>query len=510
MSYAIELRGIVKRFPGVLANDHIDLQVEKSEIRALVGENGAGKTTLMRILYGLYRPDEGEIYLNGEKAVFHSPMEAIRAGLGMVHQHFMLFPSLSVSENIIYGSEITKAGFVDIDTAHKRVEELADRYGLRVDPKARVGTLPVGVRQRVEILKMLYRDAKTLILDEPTAVLTPQERDGLFTILRELARQERTIIFITHKLNEVMDISDNATVLRGGRVSGTLKTADTSPEEISRLMVGREVLFRIQKTSSETGKTVLNVENLEVQNETGRRLVREVSFDVRQGEIVGIAGVAGNGQTELVEALTGLRKTDGGTVSMQGRDITHGSVEERRLAGLTYIPEDRGHVGLALNASVSDNLIMGYQRSEPISRKLILSYPSIREFSQKLIERFAIKVSQAREKTANLSGGNLQKVVLARELGHNSALLVAEQPTRGVDVGSIEFIHQELLNYRQAGKGILLISAELSEIRSLSDRILVMYEGEIVGELDPDDPETTEERLGLYMAGAVRDQVPAG
>jgi len=244
MSYAIELRGIVKRFPGVLANDHIDLQVEKSEIRALVGENGAGKTTLMRILYGLYRPDEGEIYLNGEKAVFHSPMEAIRAGLGMVHQHFMLFPSLSVSENIIYGSEITKAGFVDIDTAHKRVEELADRYGLRVDPKARVGTLPVGVRQRVEILKMLYRDAKTLILDEPTAVLTPQERDGLFTILRELARQERTIIFITHKLNEVMDISDNATVLRGGRVSGTLKTADTSPEEISRLMVGREVLRR--------------------------------------------------------------------------------------------------------------------------------------------------------------------------------------------------------------------------------------------------------------------------
>ncbi|MBN1264916.1 MAG: ABC transporter ATP-binding protein [Anaerolineales bacterium] len=510
MTYAIELRGIVKRFPGVLANDHIDLQVEKSEIRALVGENGAGKTTLMRILYGLYQPDEGEILLDGNKQVFHSPMDAIRTGLGMVHQHFMLFPSLSVSENIIFGSEITRAGFVDIENAHSRVQQLADQYGLRVDPKARVGSLPVGVRQRVEILKMLYREAQTLILDEPTAVLTPQERDGLFVILRELARQGRTIIFITHKLNEVMDISDNATVLRGGKVSGTLKTAETSPEEISRLMVGREVLFRIQKSETVIGEPVLGVKNLEVTNEAGRRLVKDVSLTVRQGEIVGIAGVAGNGQSELVEALTGLRTTDGGTIHIQGTDITHAPVDDRRRTGLTYIPEDRGHVGLATEASVSDNLIMGYHRDQPISRNLLLSNPSIRAFSQDLIDRFGIKISQIREKTANLSGGNLQKVVLARELAHNSALLIAEQPTRGVDVGSIEFIHQELLNYREAGKGILLISAELSEILALSDRILVMYEGEIVGELEPKEPETTEERLGLYMAGAIRDQaVPA-
>lgn len=510
MTYAIELRGIVKRFPGVLANDHIDMQVEKREIRALVGENGAGKTTLMRILYGLYQPDEGEILLSGKKQVFHSPMDAIRAGLGMVHQHFMLFPSLSVSENIIYGSEITRGGFVDTDSAHKRVQQLADQYGLRVDPKARVGSLPVGVRQRVEILKMLYRDAQTLILDEPTAVLTPQERDGLFEILRELVNQNRTIIFITHKLNEVMDISDNATVLRGGKVSGTLKTSETTPEEISRLMVGREVLFRIQKSETTIGKPVLEVENLEVKNEVGRKLVRDISLDIRQGEIVGIAGVAGNGQTELVEALTGLRKTDSGSVLLQGSDITHAPVNDRRQAGLTYIPEDRGHVGLATDASVSDNLIMGYQREQPISRNLLLSNPSIREFSRGLIDRFAIKVSRIREKTANLSGGNLQKVVLARELAHDSALLIAEQPTRGVDVGSIEFIHQELLNFRKAGKAILLVSAELSEIRSLSDRILVMYEGEIVGQLDPKDPATTEEKLGLYMAGAVRDQKPAG
>lgn len=510
MSYAIELRGIVKRFPGVLANDHIDLQVEKGEIRALVGENGAGKTTLMRILYGLYRPDEGEILLSGEKKEFHSPMDAIRAGLGMVHQHFMLFPSLSVSENIIYGSEITRGGFVDIQTAHREVQNLADQYGLGVDPKARVDELPVGVRQRVEILKMLYREAHTLILDEPTAVLTPQERDGLFTILRELASQGRTIIFITHKLNEVMDISDNATVLRGGRVSGTLKTADTSPEEISRLMVGREVLFQIEKKPARIGEPVLQVKNLNVENDAGRKLVRDVSFEARKGEIVGIAGVAGNGQTELVEALTGLRPMDDGSMWIHNQEVSHASVDERREAGLSYIPEDRGHVGLATDASVSDNLIMGYHRDRPISRNLILSRPSIRDFSHGLIDRFAIKVSQIREKTNNLSGGNLQKVVLARELAHNSDLLIAEQPTRGVDVGSIEFIHQELLTFREAGKAIVLISAELSEILSLSDRVLVMYEGEIVGELDPEAPETTEERIGLYMAGAVRDeQIPA-
>jgi ABC-type uncharacterized transport system ATPase subunit len=502
MTYAIELRGIVKRFPGVLANDHIDLSVEPGEIRALVGENGAGKTTLMSILYGLYQPDEGEIILQGRPHRFRSPLEAIRAGLGMVHQHFMLFPSLTVSENVVYGAEPTRAGFVDNQSANQQVANLARRYGLFVDPTARVGDLPVGIRQRVEILKMLYRDAQTLILDEPTAVLTPQERDGLFEILRNLASQGRTIIFITHKLNEVMSISDNATVLRAGRVTGTLRTAATSPEEISRLMVGRDVILRIEKSAQESGEPVLAVENLRVENEARRALVKGISFQVRAGEIVGIAGVAGNGQTELVEALTGMRPIDGGQVTLMGQEISHQTVNDRREAGLAYIPEDRGHVGLALEARVSDNLIMGFQHTPSIARRGILQFAGIHHHAQKLIDRFKIKVSMAQEATSNLSGGNLQKVVVARELSHEGCLLIAEQPTRGIDVGSIEFVHQQLLDYRAAGKAILLVSAELSEVMSLSDRILVMYEGEVVGELDASAPGTTEERLGLLMAGA--------
>jgi ABC-type uncharacterized transport system ATPase subunit len=505
VTYAIELRGIVKRFPGVLANDHIDLSVEPGEIRALVGENGAGKTTLMRILYGLYQPDEGEIYLQGQLQHFRSPLDAIRAGLGMVHQHFMLFPSLTVSENVVYGAEPTRAGFVDNRSAIRQVAELAGRYGLMVDPDARVGDLPVGIRQRVELLKMLYRDAQTLILDEPTAVLTPQERDGLFAILKNLARQGRTIIFITHKLNEVMSISDNATVLRGGQVTGTLRTAETSPEELSRLMVGRDVIFRVEKPVQKLGEPVLRVENLLVENEARRALVKGVSFQARAGEIVGIAGVAGNGQTELVEALTGMREIDGGQITLLGEEITRRAVDDRREAGLAYIPEDRGHVGLALEARVSDNLIMGFQHTPSIARRMILQFAGIREHAQKLIDRFKIKVSTAQEATANLSGGNLQKVVVARELSHEGCLLIAEQPTRGIDVGSIEFVHQQLLDYRAAGKAILLISAELSEVMSLSDRILVMYEGQIVGELEADAPDTTEERLGLLMAGATEN-----
>jgi ABC-type uncharacterized transport system ATPase subunit len=504
-TYAIELRGIVKRFPGVLANDHIDLSVEPGEIRALVGENGAGKTTLMRILYGLYQPDEGEIILQGHPHRFRSPLDAIRAGLGMVHQHFMLFPSLTVSENVVYGAEPTRAGFVDTQSANQQVADLAGRYGLLVDPTARVGDLPVGIRQRVEILKMLYRDAQTLILDEPTAVLTPQERDGLFEILRNLASQGRTLIFITHKLNEVMSISDNATVLRSGRVTGTLRTAETSPEEISRLMVGRDVIFRIEKPAQQSGEPVLAVENLLVEDEARRALVKGISFQVCAGEIVGIAGVAGNGQTELVEALTGMRPVDGGQVTLRGKAITRRAVSDRREAGLSYIPEDRGHIGLALAARVSDNLIMGFQHTPPIARRTILRFAGIREHARKLVDRFTIKVSTVQEATSNLSGGNLQKVVVARELSHQGNLLIAEQPTRGIDVGSIEFVHQQLLDYRAAGKAILLISAELSEVMSLSDRILVMYEGEIVGELDAAAPDTTEERLGLLMAGATEN-----
>lgn len=502
MTYAVELRGITKRFPGVLANDHIDLAIEPGEIRALVGENGAGKTTLMRILYGLYQPDEGEIYVQGKRVTFQSPLDAIQAGLGMVHQQFMLFPSLTVAENVIYGAEPTKAGFVDREAAVARVEALATQYGLRVDPRAKVGRLPVGVRQRVEILKTLYRNAEILILDEPTAVLTPQEWEALLVILKGLAAQGKTILFITHKLNEVMSVSDRATVLRNGRVTGTLETAKTSPEEISRLMVGRDVLLNVEKSPPRPGEPILRVDDLTVVGEEGRRLVDRVSFQVRRGEIVGIAGVAGNGQTELIEALTGLRPVSGGRITLSGREITHAPVAARREAGLAYVPEDRVERGVALDASVAENLIMGYQWRPPISQNAVLRPQGIREHAARLIERYAVKVAGQSDPASNLSGGNLQKLVLARELSHEAPLLIAEQPTRGVDVGSIEFIHRRLVEYRDKGHAILLVSAELSEIMSLSDRILVMYEGKIVGELPA--AEATEETLGLLMAGARR------
>lgn len=498
--YAVELRQIVKRFPGVIANDHIDLAVEPGEIRALVGENGAGKTTLMNILYGLYQPDEGELLVRGEPQQFHSPLEAIRAGLGMVHQHFMLFPSLTVAENVIYGNEPTRAGFVDVKAANARVQQLAAEYGLQVEPTAVVGHLPVGVRQRVEILKTLYRNASILILDEPTAVLTPQERDTLFVILRRLAEQGKTILFITHKLNEVMAISDQATVLRGGQVTATLTTANSSPQEITRFMVGREVVLRVDKSPARPGEPVLNVAGLTVRDGTERAVVKQVSFEVRAGEIVGLAGVAGNGQTELIEALTGLRPTAAGRVQLNGQEITHASVFERRASGLAYIPEDRVEAGLALEASVADNLLMGYQTQPALAKNGLLHFREIARRSQALIERFGIKTSHPTEAGANLSGGNQQKMVVARELSHDSRLLIAEQPTRGVDVGSIEFIHTTLIAYRDGGQAILLISSELGEVMALADRILVMYEGEIVGQVA--GSEATEARLGLLMAGA--------
>jgi ABC-type uncharacterized transport system ATPase subunit len=500
MSYTLELRGIVKYFPGVLANDHIDLAVEKGKIRALVGENGAGKTTLMNILYGLYHPDEGEIYIRGKNHVFHSPHDAICAGIGMVHQHFMLFPSLTVAENVIYGAEPTRYGFVDRQVAYDKVAKIAQQYGLHVEPGARVGQLPVGVRQRVEIVKTLYRNADILILDEPTAVLTPQEQDGLFKILRSLADQDKTIIFITHKLHEVMNVSDEVTVLRTGKVTADLHTADTSPTEICRYMIGRDVMLGVDKAPHKAGDIVLSVEDLSIENEIGRRVVNQVSFQVHAGEIVGIAGVAGNGQTELIEAVTGLRSIAAGQIRFLDHNITRYSVADRRKAGQAYIPEDRNNVGLALEANVADNLIMGFQRQPNISRLRLLSFDGIREHVKHLIARYAIKVTKPTESTINLSGGNLQKVVAAREFSQHGRLLITEQPTRGLDVGSIEFIHWQLLDYREAGNAILLVSAELSEIMSLSDRILVMFGGQIVGEITAE--EATEEQLGLLMAGS--------
>ena len=499
MAYELEFRGIVKRFSNLVANDHIDLAINTGEIHAIVGENGAGKTTLMKILYGLYQPDEGEIYVRGQKVEFKSSSDSIRAGLGMVHQQFMLFSSLTVAENVIYGSEPTRYGLIDRRMAYQQIHDLSNRYGLNVDPSVRVGNLPVGTRQKVEILKTLYRNANILILDEPTAVLTPQERDGLFQILRNLTAQGKTILFITHKLNEVMEISDNATVLRNGRVTANLHTADTSPEEITRFMVGRDVLLDVNKSIMQAGSPILKVANLEVKNETGRMLIKDVSFQINSGEIVGIAGVAGNGQTELVEAIIGLSPLDGGHIYLNGEDISSQPLTVRRKE-ISYIPEDRVSVGLAIDAQVAENLIMGFQDQPSIADHQFLRRSTVLNFAAGLINKFGIKVNQASEPVSNLSGGNLQKVVVARELTHGFPLLIADQPTRGVDIGSIEFIYQQLVNYRSEGKAILLVSADLNEIMTLSDRILVMYEGQIAGEVAGGNAK--EETLGMMMTGA--------
>jgi len=423
--------------------------------------------------------------------------------LGMVHQHFMLFNSLRVYENVIYGDEPAQYGFIDAGAARKRVQELVEQYGLFVNPDARVGELPVGVRQRVEIIKTLYRNADILILDEPTAVLTPQERDDLFVILRKLAASGKTILFITHKLNEVMAISDRATVLRNGSVITTLNTRETNPSELARYMVGRSVLLRVEKPHSTPGETLLQVEQLKVADDRGELAVRDVSFEVRAGELVGIAGVAGNGQTELIQAIMGLRPLRGGRVLLRGRDISRASVAARRSAGSAYIPEDRGGVGLALDATLDENLLMGYETQDAYSERGLLKFDAIRNFASELVQQFSIKTAGVNERASNLSGGNLQKTVVARELTHDAPVLIAEQPTRGVDIGSIEFIHQQLVEYQQRGHAILLVSAELSEVMALSDRILVMYEGRIVGEVSAED--ATEHGLGLLMTGGHKE-----
>jgi general nucleoside transport system ATP-binding protein len=503
MAPEIELRNITKRFPGVLANDRISLAVAKGEVRALVGENGAGKSTLMRLLYGLYQPDAGEIVLRGQRVAFRSPQDAIRAGLGMIHQHFMLFPSLSVYENIVYGAEPTRWGFVERYAAEGRVAELARAYGLNVGLDTPVGELPVGMRQRVEILKLLYRRAEILILDEPTAVLAPQEKEELFGVIRRLADNGKTIIFITHKLDEVMRVCDRATVLRGGAVITTLETARTSPAELSRAMVGRSVVLRAERGHGVPGAAVLEVAGLRVAGAHGTLAVRDVSLAVRAGEIVGVAGVAGNGQNELIEAIVGLRPLAGGSIKLGGRELAGLPVAARRAAGLAYIPEDRSRVGLALDAPLDENLLMGYQRREPFARRGLLQWNAVMQHARELVARYAIKAVGTRQTAATLSGGNRQKGVVARELGHEAALLIAEQPTWGVDVGSIEFIHQQLLAERVAGRAVLLVSSELSEVMALSDRILVLFEGTVAGEVA--GQAATEKGLGMLMLGAASD-----
>ncbi|HXT08917.1 MAG TPA: ABC transporter ATP-binding protein [Roseiarcus sp.] len=495
----IEAVGIVKRYGALVANDEVSLAIERGEIHAVMGENGAGKSTLMSILYGLTQPDEGRILLRGREVRFRSALDAIGQGMGMVHQAFKLFNSLTVWENIVYGAEPRRGLLIDRREARRRVAELAGRHHLAVEPDAVVAKLSVGVRQRVEILKALYRDARILILDEPTAVLTPQERDGLFAVMRHLAAEGRTILFVTHKLNEAMAITDRLTVLRGGKVVARLRTSQTTPREIVRAMTGRSVNLSLDKAPVRPGAALLEARGLTLASPGGKPLVEDATLCVRAGEIVGIAGVAGNGQSELVEVLVGLRRPDRGAVLVGGVDVTHADVAARRRAGIAFIPEDRASVGSALTVSAADNLAMGFQRQPPLARRGMLNAGAVAARARRLIAKFDIRIASERAPVGSLSGGNLQKVVVARELSHEAPVLVAEQPTRGVDVGATEFIHGQLLGERAKGRAVLLVSAELSEILALSDRVLVMYEGRIVADLPRD--EADEDSLGLLMAG---------
>ncbi|MFV0432662.1 MAG: ABC transporter ATP-binding protein [Leucobacter sp.] len=495
----VSMRGITKRFPGVLADDNVDFEVAPGEIHALMGENGAGKSILMSMLAGVYQPDEGEIWIRGERRSFASPLDAIDAGIGMVFQSFKLFPSLTIAENVVFRSEPTRRGLINRQAANKRVSEIAEKYGLAIDPTARVDSVPVGVLQRVEIVKALYREASVLILDEPTAVLTPQETDRLFDVLRALKADGRTIIIITHKLNEVMAISDRVTVLRDGRSVARLVTAESSPEEITRHMTGRDVDLSTPPPAREPGEVVLEVRGLTVPGSGERNDVDDASLFVRTGEVVGIAGVAGNGQVELAEAIIGMRPTSSGEVLIEGRDVSRSSIAQRRDGGIAYVPEDRHAVGSAGTADAIDNLALGHHRKPPILHRGLLSRGAMVDHAKRLIERFKIRIAAPTTPVGTLSGGNLQKVVVARELDYGSPLLIAEQPTRGVDIGAIESIHRELCEYRDGGGALLLISAELSEIMSLSSRILVMFEGRIVAEVPKQ--EADDALLGLYMAG---------
>jgi simple sugar transport system ATP-binding protein len=501
------MRGITKRYPGVIANDRIDLDVRAGEIHALLGENGAGKTTLMNVLYGLARPDEGEILLDGTPVRIAGPADAIARGISMVHQHFMLVPVLTVAENILLGAEtMANPIFLDRREARRRILELGQRFGFEIDPDARVETLSVGWQQRVEILKALYREARILVLDEPTAVLTPQETVEIFAVFRRLASEGRSIIFISHKLYEVLEIADRITVIRRGRVVGSRRPSETNEDDLAELMVGREVQLTVDRGKSRPAEPVLTVQGLRVRSDRGQEVVRGVSFSVRAGEILGVAGVAGNGQDELVEALTGLRRAVSGTVQLGGRDITGWTVRSRREHGLGYVPGDRQKYGLVLGFTVADNLVLTQYYSRPFARGIQRYDAAIEEWARGTIEQFDIRTPSEGVPAGTLSGGNQQKVIVAREFSRDLRALVLDQPTRGLDVGSIEFIHKQAIRKRDAGTGIFLVSAELDEILELSDRIAVMYRGEIVAVVD--GPSAIKEEIGLLMATGGR--APAG
>ena len=503
----LEMRGITKRYPGVVANDGIDLDVRPGEIHALLGENGAGKSTLMNILYGLAVPDEGEILIDGEPTTIAGPSDAIRRGVNMVHQHFMLVPVLTVAENILLGEEPMRGPiFVDRRTAHDEIEKLGQRFGFEIDPEVKVGSLSVGWQQRVEILKALYRSARVLILDEPTAVLTPQETKEIFEVLRRLKSEGHSIIFISHKLYEVLEIADRITVIRRGKVVGTRLPDKTDEDDLANLMVGRAVDLTADRGESHPGEVVLKVDGLRVNDDRGHEACRSVSFTARAGEIVGIAGVAGNGQDELVAALTGLRKPAGGSFSFSGRDMTRASVRELMDNGLAFVPGDRHRYGIILSFPIDDNLCLNEYSRPPFARGFVRDEAAVDRWADERIKEFDIRTPSREVPAGTLSGGNQQKVVVAREFSGDTRVLVLDQPTRGLDVGSIEFIHRQAIAKRDAGAAILLVSAELDEVMELSDRILVMYRGEIVAERDGRTAD--REEVGLLMATGGRDERP--
>ncbi len=496
----LEARNITKQFPGVLANDHVSFQLRRGEILALLGENGAGKTTLMNIIYGLYHQDEGEVLIQGEPFRAVSPRDAIKRGVGMVHQHFQLVEPMTVTENIILGSEVMRDKvFLDINRARLQVDDLSRRYGLEVDPDAVIEDLPVGVQQRVEIIKALYRNANILILDEPTAVLTPQEIEDLFRVMRHLAAQGHSIIFITHKLKEVLEVAHRIIVMRGGRVVGEAFPESSTQASLASMMVGREVILKVPKGPANPGDVVLEVQNLRVRDERGMPAVNGMSFKVRAGEILGIAGVQGNGQTELVEAVTGLRPTEDGRMILVGQDVSKAQPRRFTEGGSAHIPENRHRYGMVEPYPVSENLVLNRYYAPPFARGWVRDYAAIDAHARRLVELFDVRTPSVATPAGNLSGGNQQKMVVARELGREIKLLVAAQPTRGVDVGSIEFIHSQIVKQRDAGVAVLLVSSELDEIMALADRIVVMYKGEAIGEVDA--ATATREQLGLLMAG---------
>lgn len=506
-NYIIEMLNITKKFPGIIANDNVTLQLNKGEIHALLGENGAGKSTLMSVLFGLYQAEEGEIRKNGQKVNINNPNDANALRIGMVHQHFKLVENFTVLENIILGVEPNNMGFLNKNIAREKATEISEKYGLSINPDALIEDITVGMQQRVEILKMLYRDNEILIFDEPTAVLTPQEINELLQIMRDFAKEGKSILFITHKLNEIMEVADRCTVLRKGKWVGTVDIENTTKEELSKMMVGRDITFKVDKKQMEPKEVILSVNDVTVPSVLHKNnAVKNVSLDVRAGEIVCLAGIDGNGQTEFVYALTGLEKISFGNIKLCDKDITRSSIRQRSIAGMSHIPEDRHKHGLILDYKLEENLVLQRYWQSEFQNHGFIKFDAVKEYAEYLIDKYDIRSGQgAITNTRSMSGGNQQKAIVAREIDKDHKLLVAVQPTRGLDVGAIEYIHKQIVEMRDQGKAVLLVSLELDEVMNLSDRILVMYEGEIVGEFNP--KETTVQELGLYMSGAKRDTV---